>query len=604
MSEPEVNHSLQNYDDTKSYISKNKEKIIIFLATSFFSIHTLVYILKFKLNFPFGDDSQASSFVYEYLATGSLDGLFGITAISDYASHLIYSMKLLILPNLIYNSFDVVNFYYLQWVIMSLTLLLLFLILKKTDKRLYWVLIPISAFIYCPIYNTGYFIFSSVMWLMVTLCIVLIVFLLNREKITNSIFLSSISVAIFSTFLNLIGTVAWIAGFLCLLKRDGERKSIKKKYLIAWIISTAISGYVFVSLATSLGVIQFDEELHLKQFFSIEGISFVITYLATSYRFGTENIVFSKIIGIITLMLSGYFFYYFLRIKNNIQGSHPWLVFILLSIISGIIIGIGRIEGHDGNESFYKAVSQFSQIGILVLVSMIILEIKKNRARKFANLKLCFCILIIVSQMVFLVPSYYASWIKGEYYYDVKNAYVDCYSLTHGTECWEWPDHLSGYTPPFESSKMYVTNFWLENKMSIFGEADFNQQNRYDLNEFRNMLESNSDIEFGFGKIEKINGELISEESVVVKESFVNIEGWMLDDNKMSVNSIFLMIDGEPLLKYDDFVYRDDISKSNSGWNIIFLSGYIEKGCHEVAVIGLSGESLLKIEQEIEMCRI
>ena len=151
---------------------------------------------------------------------------------------------------------------------------------------------------------------------------------------------------------------------------------------------------------------------------------------------------------------------------------------------------------------------------------------------------------------------------------------------------------------------MYVTNFWLENKMSIFGEADFNQQNRHDLNEFRSVLESNSNIEFGFGKIEKINGELVSEESIVIKESFVSIEGWMLDDNKMPVNSIFLMIDGEPLLKYDDFVYRDDISKSNSGWNIIFLSGYIEKGCHEVAVIGLSGESLLKIEQEIEMCRI
>ena len=173
MNESEINHNLQNYDDSKSYISKNKEKIIIFLATSFFSIHTLVYILKFKLNFPFGDDGQASSFAYEYLATGSWDGLFGITVISSYASHLIYSVKLLVLPNLVYNSFDVVNFYYLQWVIMSLTLLFLFLILKKTDKRLYWVLIPISAFIYCPIYNTGYFIFSSIMWLMVTLCIVL-----------------------------------------------------------------------------------------------------------------------------------------------------------------------------------------------------------------------------------------------------------------------------------------------------------------------------------------------------------------------------------------------------------------------------------------------
>ena len=194
MSDMEKNH---NYDDSKFYNLNNRKKIIIFLATSFFAIHTLIFILMFRLNFPYGDDGQAFSFAYEYLATGSLDGLFGITAISAYASHLIYSVKLLALPNLIFNSFDVVNYYYLQFVIMSLTVLFLFLILKKTNKRLYWVIIPISAFIYCPIYNTGYFIFSSLMWLLVTLCIVLTVFLLNREKITHSIFLSAISIAVF-----------------------------------------------------------------------------------------------------------------------------------------------------------------------------------------------------------------------------------------------------------------------------------------------------------------------------------------------------------------------------------------------------------------------
>ena len=316
MNKPEINHDLQNYDDSKSYISKNRKNVIIFLAVSFFSVHTLAYILKFKLNFPFGDDQQTYSPAYEYLSTGSWGGFFGITEISDASSHLIYSLKLLALPNLVYNSFDVVNFYYLQWIIMSLTLLLLFLILKKTDKRLYWVLIPISAFIYCPIYNTGYWVFSSIMWLMVTLCIVFTVYLLNKEKITNSNFLLSISIAIFSTFFNTIGIVAWLAGLICLAKRDNEGK-IRKKYLAAWIAVTTIIGFIFVLLVTSLNVIQFDEETYLVKFFSIEGISFVTTYLATSYRFGTENIFFSKIIGVITLILSGYFFYYFIRIKKN-----------------------------------------------------------------------------------------------------------------------------------------------------------------------------------------------------------------------------------------------------------------------------------------------
>ena len=392
-------------------------------------------------------------------------------------------------------------------------------------------------------------------------------------------------------------------------KRDNERK-IRKKYLAAWIAVTVIIGFIFVLLVTSLKVIQFDEETYLLKFFSIEGISFVTTYLATSYRFGTENIFFSKIIGVITLILSGYFFYYFIRIKKNVQESYPWLLFILLGIISGIIIAIGRmgLEGHDGNESFYKAVSQFSQIGILVLVSMLMLEIKKNRTKKFTNIKLCLCILIIISQMVFLIPSYYASWVKAEHYYDVKNVYVDCYSLTHGTECLDWTEYPR-FALPFERNEVHAVNFWLENKMSIFGDTNFNQQNRHDLNKFRTILENNPDIELGFGKIERINGQLVSEQPIVIEESFVNIEGWILDENKSPVDSIFLMIDNKPLLKYDDFVSVEDkkpgyVSEKNSGWNMIFLSGYIEKGCHEIGIIGLSSETLVKIQEKIEMCRI
>ena len=132
-----------------------------------------------------------------------------------------------------------------------------------------------------------------------------------------------------------------------------------------------------------------------------------------------------------------------------------------------------------------------------------------------------------------------------------------------------------------------------------------------DLNKFRYILENNPDVEYGFSEIEKINGKLISEKPIVVEKNFVSIEGWALDENKMPVNSIFLMIDGQPLLRYDDFTYREytkensgSVSKNNSGWNIIFLSGYIEKGCHEIAIIGLNVETIVKFEQKIEMCRI
>tara|TARA_B100001179_G_C18589188_1_gene403791 strand:+ start:109 stop:1905 length:1797 start_codon:yes stop_codon:yes gene_type:complete len=585
-----------------------RNNLLIFLGTAFFAVHTLAYIIYFKLNFPHGDDIDYTlRIAHEYAKTGQ----FPFSEfISSASSHLTYSLKLISLPNLLWNSFDVVNFYYLQWILMSLTLFFLFLIIKRTSKSLFWVLIPISAFVYCPIFITGYFVFSTVMWLSVSLCISIVVYLVTTKKITPLVSTAAISVAVYSSFFNLIGLMAWLPGIISFLRKDSEQKRAYKKWLIPWIICASIFGIIFLSLAPSIA-----NQSKLDLFFSLDGLSFVVTYLATSYRFGTENIVLSKIIGFITLLLCGYLFYFFWKInKENFQKAYPWLLLIIISIVTGMYIAIGRMDlgYHDGNESFYKTISFFSQIGILVLFSMILLEIKKNARNRMSYVKIGLIILIIVSQMIFLIPSYYAGWVKGDYYFQEKMAYVNCYSLTHGSECLIAPP-FHGMAPAFERGhyELEFFNFLAENQLGIFGEMDFNQQNRHDLNEFRGILENNSDIESGFGKIEKINGKLISEHSIVIEESFVNIEGWILDKNKMSVNSIFLMIDNKPLLKYDDFIYREnikennvDVSESNSYWNIIFLSGYIEKGCHEITIIGLSNETLVKLEQKIELCRI
>ena len=71
------------------------------------------------------------------------------------------------------------------------------------------------------------------------------------------------------------------------------------------------------------------------------------------------------------------------------------------------------------------------------------------------------------------------------------------------------------------------------------------------------------------------------------------------------------MIDDKPLLRYDDFISRLDIMKkdngisdTNFGWNIIILSGYIEKGCHEIEMLGLDNQKIVEIEQKVDICRI
>lgn len=213
---------------------------------------------------------------------------------------------------------------------------------------------------------------------------------------------------------------------------------------------------------------------------------------------------------------------------------------------------------------------------------------------------------VIFSQMIFLIPSYYAGWEKGEYYFDQKMAYVNCYSLSHGTECLYPPPVISGMmAPAFERSDLEFFNYLAENQLGIFGEPNFNKQNMIDISEFNSLLQNDVKSEVGFGQIEKINGKIINDEVINIKENFINLEGWILDQNKKPVENIFLMINDKPFLKYDDFIPREDIEKTdgNYGWNIIFLSGYLENGCHEILVIGQNEQKIIEQEKGITICK-
>ena len=579
--------------------SSLKQKILIFTGIAFFAIHTLIYIINFRLNFPHGDDGLVWPVAYEYAKTSQfpIEEFF-----SAASSHLTYSLKLISLPNLLWNSFDMVNFYYLQWIIMSLTLFFFFLIIRRTNKKLFWVLIPISASVYCPIFIVGYYVFSTIMWLSVALCITIVVYLVTKRKITPIVSVTAISIATFATFFNLIGVITWIPGIISFLRKDSNQNYSYRKWLIPWLIAAGVLGVFIVFTAPSIS-----EQSKLHLFFSLDGLSFVVTYLATSYRFGSENIFLSKIVGSITLGICAYLTYYFLKINvENFQKAFPWILFLIISILAGMYIAIGRMDlgYHDGNESFYKTISFFSQVGILVLISMILIDVRKNTRDQKRTLKISLIMIVIFSQMIFLIPSYYAGWEKGEYYFNQKMAYVNCYSLTHGTECL-YPPPFHGMAPAFERADLEFFNYLAENKLGIFGEEGFNEQNKIDISEFNMILQNNVKSEVGFGQIEKINGELIDGELINLEGNFINLEGWIVDENKKSVENIFLIIDDKPFLKYDDFIVREGIGKTdnNFGWNIIFLSGYIEKGCHEISIIGQNEQKIIEIEQKITICR-
>ena len=590
---------LQKTDSSLS----TRTKILILLGVAFFAIHTLVFVSNYAMNFPWGDDFTYMRFSYELFTFDEFPINQFLDASGD--NHLSFSIKLITLPNLIFNSFDLINLYYLQWVLMSSTLFFIYLTIKNTNKKSLWTLIPISASLFCPIFIVGYWVFATNIWLFPALCISIIVYLFSRQKLSWPIFSIGMFLAIFSTFFNLIGTVVWLTG-LFFIRKNHNNKFCNVKFIIPWIGGILFSGFIILSFTGTSSQISF------SKLFSIDALGFFFAYLSTSYRFGVDNIILSHIVGCATIIIVSYFLYYFFKTKNNFDSNiFPWFLLIFISIIAGIVITLGRVDlGHDGTQSFYKTISAFSQIGIIVLISIIMTNLNKNKLKtNYYKFKIGILLSIIILQMIFLIPSYYAGWEKAEHYYDQKLLNQNCYSLSHGNEC--LTASAPGLTAPYERGVLDIFNFWLENNHSFFSDKNFNKQNTNDMLEFQDFLNSSPTKITTSGKIEKLNNQKIITETIDIENQFIKLEGWILDSESNTLDSIYLMIDSKPFLKYDDLYEVDIQNRSDmlineetaTGWTITFLAGYIDEGCHTMSILGKSDNSLFELDQDLLVCK-
>ena len=584
--------SISESVSTKKNFNYWKNKII-FASVSFFALQHLYFIVLYGINFPYSVDSVGISYLADFIKGGDfpLEELL----IGTHSGHIIFFPRLIALPNFILNSFDVLNIFYLQWIIISIFLFFVYLLLKKTDQRVLWTLIPIAAFVYSPLINSNYFSFATLLWQLPSLGIIIVIYSL-REKTNFKFLTASIGAAIFSTFSSIIGIVAWVPAFLYMFKNN-----FKKKWAVIWIASMISIGIFYNVIVPQLEV---DKDFMIL--FSFEGLSFIATFLSTPFRVKFD--ILMNAIGFATIFISFFCVYYFTS-QKKIQNIIPWLSFLLVGFSGAIIVAIGRasLEFHHGNEPYYITISQFTQIGLLVLISLIILDIKSSTKNTKKNILLVILISIIVSQMILLVPSYYAGWLRGDYYLNEKLEYASCYSLYHGANCVDDFENTDQNTIDHN----VMMNIWLEKKFSMFGNDKFNQQNEKFIEKYSQEMVVDNEKFFGIGKIETINGIQVSETvSISLEKPALVIEGWALDQNMKQLDNLYLLLDGEPFLKYDDFLTRTNIVEKNNlsslikpGWKISFLSGYLENGCYEISLGSLKEKQIINFEQKIEICK-
>ena len=340
----------------------NRSKVIILSLIVFFASQKLYFKALYQINFPYSiDNALGMTYVYNYVTTGifPLDEFFG-----HMSAHQLIFPRLITFPNVFLNSFDVVNISYLHWGLESVALFLIFLLLKRTNLKLCWLLIPISAFIYSPLQDSGGHTFGMVMWLLPPISIIGIIYLLNKKPNLKSLS-SAAGLAVISTFSTIIGIIAWLPAIISLIKFEPHHKKwIEKKWLFIWLTCTIIIGFIFYS--------QFPKDAATQPNFSFlftyDGFSFLATFISSAFR--VKYHLLMVLIGSISLVLGSFCVYYFTIYKKNLKIALPWLLFLLVGVGGGLVTDLVRADLplHYGNEQYYIPISHFFQIGLLVLI--------------------------------------------------------------------------------------------------------------------------------------------------------------------------------------------------------------------------------------------
>ena len=576
------------------YFDSNK-KTIILLAVSFFAIQKLFFISQYSINFPYSVDHIIFGYLIDYLTNG---GSFIEYLFSTHSEHFLVFPRLLLLPDLVFGSFNFVNSFYIQWIVLSITMLMIYLLINKTNRAISWILIPISAFIYSPLINSEMAIWYN-QWYLPALGFVLIIYFLDSKKLSFKSFGAATSAGFLATFSCIIGIVGWVPAIIMLLRNYFSEKNLSNiGWISLWIPCIALVGivyYFFNDISES--------ESGISVLFTNQGLNFIFTFISAAFRLKFHVLMIA--VGVLSIIFSGFCAYYFIFIKKKTSGVVPWFSFLIVGIISSVITALGRAHytDHLGNEPYYIPISQFFQIGLIVLAALIVFEIRKKQKSNSKTIILIILYSIIVLHMFLLVPSYYSGWIRGEHYLEEKLVLIECLSLKYNNDCLDFYEKML-----IPNNGLYY-NYLLENNLSIFSDRDFSLD-KNDLVDYQ-IIKNDQTPSVGYGDIESINYNLLDQSSTVdIQSDVIILKGWAVDSQKEELDNLFLLVNGLPLSKSSLFDLRTDldaeinIAKSErSGWTFSFLSGYLDEGCSSVSLAGSKNQHLVKISNTVELCK-
>ena len=584
---------------SKYAVSLKKQNIIIFLFVAFLAIQAFSLIEIYKINFPYAFDMTSMTIFLDYMyATEdyTIQQFFDVV-LSETNSRGIVLPKLIVTPNYLLNNFDSGNIFYLNWIIVSLTLAMIFFTIRNNNKKLYWTLIPISAFLFSPLVNSNYWNYTMLIWYLAGFCAVSVVYFITKKRtISNTLYV--IAFSIIATYSIPMGLTVWIIGSLTMFKTFLRKKTLTKKPLLIYFASLILIGFVYYD-----GNFSTQAVISTDKLISFESLSVLTTFLAVPFKLKfSELMIF---VGTSSLIISIIIIYYLGTIRKKFTDIFPWVLFLIVSLCGAVLLRIGRFDSYfEGNLPYYSPIAGLFQIGLCLLVAVLILDIKQNQTIKKKNLILFFLYSIIIVQIVFLIPSYYSGWWKADYYYDEKIEHMKCYSLDNN-----WNNCKIIYEESFDTENhnydvLRVLNYFIKNNSNIFSEnSNFNQHTINELQNFQSTVITNQKTIDG--KILYVNNhKLLEENKITITDESLILSGIINDSDMTNVDVLYLLVDGIPFAKSNNIQYTESNSVSDLEieWTFAILKNYLPSDCNDISIAGLSNNNPFIINNTIEIC--
>jgi len=520
---------------------KNK-KLIIIVLSSIPAIYTLVFINTFGVNIPHWDEWGLIPFLNSSLNGDSqwFEKLF-----SQHNEHRIVFPRLIFLINSVLTSWNLIAQMYLSWILIGTSLVALYLLLKKLPQNFVWLIIPISFIMYSPIQVENLLWGQQVQWFFVVSCLFWSLYFLSKDKFIFIV--PAIIFSVISSFSLLLGLIIWPIGLLSLFVRSND----KRKSIIIWIGMAILIFVIYfnnLTLSPNRPIILSSSNLNLF-------IDYVIAFLGSSTPSPISDIRTIISISMMLIVIFGIIIY---KIKNKKISLSilPWFQLAAFGFIAALVTGIGRMSFgvEQALSSRYTTISSIFEISSLVFLTFIFITIRNNvKDTNTKKLVTIIFVIIIITGTSATIYDYVLGWDAGKSWFLKRNQGFECFNNILSPSC----DILH----PNRDRVIDGSNLLLANNLGLFSAQ--NLENKKDLF-FKKINWDNLEDSEGLGNIDTINGKKISEKnSIEISKNTVSISGWLLDENKKSVDMIILFVDENPIAKYEKYVRFPDLDSKS-----------------------------------------